>query len=59
MAFLMATNLESAYHLCQLAHPLLRAAGGSGGSVVLVSSVCGVVADGGMTVHGLYAPADD
>ncbi|CAN6362395.1 unnamed protein product [Urochloa humidicola] len=48
-AFLMSTNLESAYHLCQLAHPLLkkaRASGGGsgGGSVVLVSSVCGVVA---------------
>ncbi|OEL18121.1 Tropinone reductase-like protein [Dichanthelium oligosanthes] len=41
-SFLMATNLESAYHLCQLAHPLLRASGS--GSVVLVSSVCGVVA---------------
>ncbi|WVZ54168.1 hypothetical protein U9M48_005010 [Paspalum notatum var. saurae] len=46
-SWIMATNLESAYHLCQLAHPLLAAAasGGSGSSsVVLVSSVCGVVA---------------
>ncbi|XP_021814293.1 tropinone reductase homolog At2g29290-like isoform X2 [Prunus avium] len=25
--FLMSTNLESAYHLCQLAHPLLKASG--------------------------------
>ncbi|WVZ54148.1 hypothetical protein U9M48_004998 [Paspalum notatum var. saurae] len=46
-SLIMATNLKSAYHLCQLAHPLLAAAasGGSGSSsVVLVSSVCGVVA---------------
>ncbi|CAD6257996.1 unnamed protein product [Miscanthus lutarioriparius] len=43
-AFLMATNLESAYHLCQLAYPLLRAASGGNASVVLVSSVCGAVA---------------
>ncbi|GJN31013.1 hypothetical protein PR202_gb19367 [Eleusine coracana subsp. coracana] len=41
-SFLMATNLESAYHLCQLAHPLLKASGS--GSIVLISSVCGVVA---------------
>jgi Tropinone reductase 1 len=42
-AFLMSTNLESAYHLCQLAYPLLRASGGNA-SAVLVSSVCGAVA---------------
>jgi Tropinone reductase 1 len=51
-AFLMATNLESAYHLCQLAHPLLRTSG-SGGSVVLVSSVCGVVAVGTGSVYAM------
>ncbi|VAH89238.1 unnamed protein product [Triticum turgidum subsp. durum] len=38
----MATNLESAYHLCQLAHPLLKASGL--GSIVFISSVCGLVA---------------
>ncbi|GFH07773.1 uncharacterized protein HaLaN_02625 [Haematococcus lacustris] len=32
---LMATNLESAYHLCQVAHPLLKA---SGQAVVLFNS---------------------
>jgi len=52
-AFLMATNLESAYHLCQLAHPLLRRAPGSGGSVVLVSSVCGAVAIGTGSVYAM------
>lgn len=37
----MATNLESSYHLCQLAHPLLKASGNS--SVVFISSVAGLV----------------
>ncbi|KAK9176112.1 hypothetical protein WN944_028125 [Citrus x changshan-huyou] len=41
-SFLMATNFESAYNLCQLAHPLLKASGAA--SIVLMSSVCGVVA---------------
>ncbi|KAL9415906.1 hypothetical protein AB3S75_039161 [Citrus x aurantiifolia] len=40
-SFLMATNFESAYNLCQLAHPLLKASGAA--SIVLMSSVCGVV----------------
>ncbi|CAI0443298.1 unnamed protein product [Linum tenue] len=34
---LMSVNLESSYHLCQLAHPLLKKSGA--GSVVFVSSV--------------------
>uniref|UniRef100_A0A0E0NT07 Uncharacterized protein n=1 Tax=Oryza rufipogon TaxID=4529 RepID=A0A0E0NT07_ORYRU len=41
-SFMMATNLESAYHLCQLSHPLLKASGS--GSIVFISSVCGLVA---------------
>ncbi|XP_051143633.1 tropinone reductase homolog At5g06060-like [Andrographis paniculata] len=40
-SMLMATNLESSYNLCQLAHPLLKAAGT--GSVVFISSVAGLV----------------
>ncbi|CAL4981039.1 unnamed protein product [Urochloa decumbens] len=40
-SFVMATNLESAYHLCLLAHPLLKASGS--GSIVFVSSIAGVV----------------
>ncbi|XP_062173067.1 tropinone reductase homolog At2g29150-like [Alnus glutinosa] len=40
-SFLMSTNLESAYHMSQLAYPLLRASGA--GSIVFVSSVAGVV----------------
>lgn len=39
---LMVTNFESGYHLCQLAHPLLKASGN--GSIVFISSVTGVVA---------------
>ncbi|CAI0412081.1 unnamed protein product [Linum tenue] len=37
----MSVNLESSYHLCQLAHPLLKQSGA--GSVVFVSSVGGVL----------------
>lgn len=37
----MTTNLESSYHLCQLAHPLLKASGK--GSIVFISSVAGLV----------------
>ncbi|XP_031253965.1 tropinone reductase homolog At2g29360-like [Pistacia vera] len=40
-SFIMATNLESVYHLSQLAHPLLKASGS--GSIILMSSVAGVV----------------
>ncbi|XP_010414427.1 PREDICTED: tropinone reductase homolog At2g29150-like [Camelina sativa] len=40
----MATNLESAFHLSQLAHPLLKAS--SLGSIVLMSSVAGIVHTG-------------
>lgn len=40
-SMLMATNLESSYHFCQLAYPLLKASGG--GSIVFISSVAGLV----------------
>jgi len=36
---LMAINLDSAYHLSQLAYPLLKASGN--GSIVFISSVAG------------------
>ncbi|RLN17667.1 hypothetical protein C2845_PM02G30460 [Panicum miliaceum] len=49
-SFIMATNLESSYHLCQLAHPLLKASGL--GSIVLISSVSGVV---GVSSGSIYA----
>ncbi|KAJ6694274.1 hypothetical protein OIU85_005003 [Salix viminalis] len=38
---LMATNLQSAFHLSQLAHPLLKASGA--GKIVFVSSITSVV----------------
>nr|GMC61708.1 tropinone reductase homolog At5g06060-like isoform X1 [Ipomoea batatas] len=40
-SFIMATNLESSYHLSQLAYPLLKASGA--GCIVFVSSVAGLV----------------
>ena len=46
----MATNFESAYHLSQLAHPLLKAS--SAGSIVFVSSVCGVVSINTGSIYG-------
>ncbi|KAJ6287811.1 hypothetical protein OIU77_001178 [Salix suchowensis] len=39
--FLMDTNLQSAFHLSQLAHPLLKASGA--GNIVFVSSITSVV----------------
>ncbi|KAI3924780.1 hypothetical protein MKW92_028781 [Papaver armeniacum] len=47
---LMSTNLESCYHLCQLAHPLLKSSGM--GSIVFISSVAGVVALATGSIYG-------
>ena len=49
-AIVMSTNLESTYHLSQLAHPLLKASGF--GSIIFMSSVAGVVA---VNVGSLYS----
>ncbi|KAB2606959.1 tropinone reductase [Pyrus ussuriensis x Pyrus communis] len=40
-SFIMSTNLESAYHLCQLSHPFLKTAGAA--NIVFLSSTAGVV----------------
>ncbi|CAA7017554.1 unnamed protein product [Microthlaspi erraticum] len=48
-SFLMATNLESAFHLSQLAHPLLKASGS--GSIVFMSSTAGVVHISGGSIY--------
>ncbi|CAL9234804.1 unnamed protein product [Arabidopsis halleri] len=40
-SFHISTNLESAYHLSQLSHPLLKASGF--GSIIFISSIGGVV----------------
>ncbi|KAJ4842462.1 hypothetical protein Tsubulata_001816 [Turnera subulata] len=47
---IMTTNFESVYHLCQLAHPLLKASGA--GSIVFISSVGGQVSLHNMSVYG-------
>jgi Tropinone reductase 1 len=49
-SFLLATNFESAYHLSQLAHPLLKESGA--GSIILLSSLGGLLAMGGLSVYG-------
>ncbi|PKU79177.1 Tropinone reductase like [Dendrobium catenatum] len=49
-SFLMATNLESALHLSQLCHPLLKAS--AAGSIVFISSVAGLVAAPISTLNG-------
>ncbi|WVZ03476.1 hypothetical protein V8G54_024282 [Vigna mungo] len=41
-AFLINTNLESCFHLSQLAHPLLKAS--EAASIVFISSAAGVIA---------------
>ncbi|KAH9324985.1 hypothetical protein KI387_005163, partial [Taxus chinensis] len=47
--FLVSTNFESAYHLSQLSHPLLKASGN--GSIVFISSVAGVVSVQAGTIY--------
>ncbi|KAJ4725728.1 tropinone reductase [Melia azedarach] len=49
-SFLMATNFESAFHLCQLSHPLLKASGSA--SIVFHSSVSSVVSVNGLSIYG-------
>lgn len=46
----MGTNFESGYHLCQLAHPLLKASGY--GSIVFISSIAGLKA---LPICSIYA----
>lgn len=46
---IMATNFDSAYHLCQVAHPLLKASGA--GSIIFISSVAGVVSLGTGSIY--------
>ncbi|XP_040992200.1 tropinone reductase homolog At5g06060-like isoform X2 [Juglans microcarpa x Juglans regia] len=49
-SLIMSTNFESAYHLSQLSHPLLKAS--SAGSIVFISSTCGVVS---INVGSIYS----
>ncbi|XP_016651191.1 PREDICTED: tropinone reductase homolog At2g29360-like isoform X2 [Prunus mume] len=48
-SFIMSTNLESAYHFSQLAHPLLKASGA--GNIIFMSSVAGVVSLGTASIY--------
>ncbi|KAG6771588.1 hypothetical protein POTOM_022960 [Populus tomentosa] len=50
MANTLGTNVEASYHLCQLAHPLLKASGN--GSIVFISSVAAVVALPTLSFYG-------
>ncbi|XP_014495752.1 tropinone reductase homolog At5g06060 [Vigna radiata var. radiata] len=54
---LMATNLDSAYHLSQLAHPLLKASGN--GSIVFISSVAGQRSIGSGAIYASTKAAMD
>ena len=45
----MAINFEPVFHLCQLAHPLLKAMGT--GSIINISSVCGTIAQDGSVLY--------
>ncbi|XP_024028084.1 tropinone reductase homolog At1g07440 isoform X2 [Morus notabilis] len=49
-SFLIKTNLESAYHMCQLSHPLLKASGEA--SIVFISSIASVIS---LPVGTMYA----
>ncbi|KFK40195.1 hypothetical protein AALP_AA3G342400 [Arabis alpina] len=50
-SFHISTNLESAYHLSQLSHPLLKASGS--GNIVFMSSIGGVVSMGCGSIYAL------
>ncbi|WCJ20459.1 NAD(P)-binding Rossmann-fold superfamily protein [Euphorbia peplus] len=49
-SYLMGTNFESAYNLCQLAQPLLKASGR--GSIIFMSSVSGVLSVNVGSIYG-------
>ncbi|WZZ92109.1 hypothetical protein YC2023_120688 [Brassica napus] len=49
-AKIMSTNLESAFHISQIAHPLLKASGV--GSIVFISSVAGLVRLSTASIYG-------
>lgn len=50
-SFHISTNIESAYHLSQLSHPLLKASGF--GNIVFISSVGGLVSMDCGSIYGL------
>ena len=55
----MATNLESSFHLSQLAHPLLlRASVAGGGSVVHISSIASYLGYPGLLLYCISKGTD-
>ncbi|XP_019083065.1 PREDICTED: LOW QUALITY PROTEIN: tropinone reductase homolog At2g29330-like [Camelina sativa] len=50
-SFHISTNLESAYHLSQLSHPMLKASGY--GSIIFISSIAGIVSFDAASIYGL------
>ena len=48
-SFIFSTNIESAFHLSQLAHPLLKASGS--GSVVFISSIAGLIGANNVSLY--------
>ncbi|KAK7262503.1 hypothetical protein RJT34_30077 [Clitoria ternatea] len=49
-SFVMNTNVESAYHISQLSHPLLKASGA--GNIIFISSIAGVVSISVGSIYG-------
>ncbi|KAJ8477902.1 hypothetical protein OPV22_021629 [Ensete ventricosum] len=49
--FMTTTNVESAFAMCQLAHPLLKASGR--GSIVFNSSISGIMALEFLSIYGI------
>lgn len=49
--YIMTTNVEAAFHVCQLAHPLLKASGR--GSIVFNSSISGSIALEYLSIYGI------
>ncbi|KAK1311691.1 hypothetical protein QJS10_CPA07g00126 [Acorus calamus] len=46
---IMGTNFESAYHLSQLAHPLMKNSGG--GNIIFISSIAGAVVGPSLSIY--------
>jgi Tropinone reductase 1 len=57
---LMTTNLESCFHLSQLAHPLLlRASIAGGGSIINISFISGSIAYSGVALYAISKGTPD
>ncbi|ONK62192.1 uncharacterized protein A4U43_C07F1330 [Asparagus officinalis] len=50
-SLIMSTNVESGFHLSQLAHPLLKASGA--GNIIFIASIAGVLALQDLTLYSM------